>query len=56
MLRTYATIIHSSYARLFTAQTDDLANWVIEIVEAAFALQPVRILLFLSFTLEGYKY
>lgn len=41
MLRVVASIVNSDYKDDFTAQTNNLTQWVIEIVEASFKLQMV---------------
>lgn len=41
-MRVLATILHSDYAKDFKSQTDDLTEWITEIVEASFAQQKVR--------------
>lgn len=38
-MRVLATILHSDYASEYTGQTTNLTNWIIEIVDASFALQ-----------------
>jgi hypothetical protein len=41
-MRVLVTILHSSNAPNFVSQTNDLASWIQEIVNASFALQQVR--------------
>lgn len=42
MMRVLATILNSDYASEYEAQTANLTDWIVEIVEASFAVQPVR--------------